>query len=284
MKINLAEHSGFCIGVKNAISKISKEIECNAPKAISVYGPLIHNPQVLEALSEKGLLTINKLTNIDNKIIAIRTHGITVKELEFLRKHTKRIINLTCPKVSKVQAIIKSHSNKEYFVIIVGDKNHAEVKSLKSFAENGCKVISSCKGIKNIPVASKYLLVSQTTFDKEIFNQIKDILKLKFKHIVIKDTICDSTSHRQDDLLKAQEKGINTLIVVGGKNSANTRRLAEIGKNYGFKTYHIETKFELNNLQFEKNDSVLVTGGASTPEWIIHDVLGELKKQSLNKN
>jgi len=276
MIINLAEHSGFCIGVKNAILKITEEIDGKNSETILVYGPLIHNPQTLKMLSERGVITINDLTDISNKTIAIRTHGITVKEFEILKKRAKRIINLTCPKVSKVQTIIKSHADKGYFTIILGDKNHAEVKSLKSFAHNGCKVISSSKGIRFIPEAPKYLLVSQTTFDKKIFKLVKDILKSKFEHIVIKDTICDSTSHRQDDLLKAKEKGITVLIVVGGKTSANTNRLAEIGNSYGFRTYHIETESELNGLQFEKDDSVLVTGGASTPEWVIHSVLDRL--------
>ncbi|MFA5517900.1 MAG: 4-hydroxy-3-methylbut-2-enyl diphosphate reductase [Spirochaetota bacterium] len=275
MKIEMARHSGFCMGVRNAVLKIVDELN-SSDENIFVYGPLIHNPQSVEVLKKRGLITINSLNEIKDKQIAIRTHGIPVSESREIRKKATRTINLTCSRVARVQAIIKKYSRDGYFTIIVGDKDHAEVIGLKSYAGAGVFVVSHKDDIDLIPLSEKYIVVSQTTHERAQFEDIVNAIKKSFSNVNVIDTICDSTRLRQDDVIEAIKKGIDTLVVVGGKNSANTSRLAKIGIDNGIKTFHIETDDELKTDDFKNSNYVLVTAGASTPGWIINNVLEKL--------
>lgn len=272
MKIELAKHSGFCVGVRNAVNKIVKEIN-NCDENILIHGPLIHSPQTVEILEKRGLKIIKNDTNIDNQIVAIRTHGIPQQEYKAIKRNAKRIINLTCSNVAHVQGIVKKYSLKGYFTIILGDKNHAEVLGISSYASGKFFVVSSMDDIKNIPDAEKYILVSQTTLDFDFFSKTTNLLKEKYKNIVILNTICNATEDRQTDLLLAVKNGVDAIIVVGGKNSANTKRLVQIGTENNVKTFHIETEDELNHNDFTDVKYVIITAGASTPSWIINNVL-----------
>lgn len=288
MKIELAKHSGFCFGVKQAVVKAVEKIN-RSGGTIFVYGPLIHNPQTVTILENRGLKTINSLADIDGKQIAIRTHGIPVNETKEIAARASGMINLTCPKVAMVQATIKKHSAQGCHTIILGDKEHAEVVGLKSFASAGVTVISSDAEISDIPAAEKYLLVAQTTFDRSLFDKTIGLLKQRLNDLTVVDTICDSTSNRQNDVREGIARGIDTLIVAGGKNSANTTRLAEIGRESGIKTFHIETEQELPFAELKDSEHILVTAGASTPGWIINNVLERLnhikyKKRSFVSN
>jgi 4-hydroxy-3-methylbut-2-enyl diphosphate reductase len=272
MKIILAKHSGFCMGVRNAVLKIIKEINESGGK-ISMYGPLIHNPQTIDILSKRGLITIKDIKDIKNSRVAIRTHGVTIDEHREIKKNASSVINLTCPRVGRVQGIIKKYSNQGYFTLITGDKNHAEVVGLISFAGSGVFVISEESDIEKIPFSEKYVLVSQTTFDRDFFYKTSEALNNKMKNIEVIDTICDSTRLRQEEVLDAVKNGVDALVVVGGKNSANTSRLATIGREKGLSTFHVETEKELSDDDFKNIKKVLITAGASTPGWIINNVL-----------
>ena len=275
MKIALAKHSGFCFGVKNAVSRVVEEIN-SSDDTILVYGPLIHNPQTVKILENRGLKTIHSLDDIKGRSIAVRTHGAPIHELNTIKESASKIFNLTCPKVARVQSTIKTYSAGGCHTIIVGDGGHAEVVGLKSFATAGVTVLSSLEEADSIPQAAKYLLVSQTTIDRELFNSIEEKLKDKLSNMTVVNTICDSTENRQTDVHEAIKKGIDTLIVVGGKNSANTTMLATIGFAGAIKTFHIETEQELSFEDLKNSKYVLVTAGASTPGWIINNVLEKL--------
>ncbi len=275
MKIELAQHSGFCIGVRDAVLKIVKNLN-DTDEEIYVYGPLIHNPQTTEILEKRGLKTIKSLDHIDGKIIAIRTHGIPVENLRDIKKRAKRYIDLTCPRVSKVQGLIKKYSGKGYFTIIIGDADHAEVLGLKSYAASGVVVISKTGDIDGIPSAERYIIVSQTTQDSERFNTIVDSIRKKYPDVLVFNTICDSTHLRQDEIRAGISRNIGALIVVGGRDSANTARLVRLGYECGVRTFHIESEKELSPEDFSGIDYVLVTAGASTPGWIINNVMEKL--------
>lgn len=275
MKITLAKHSGFCMGVRNAILRTVHEIN-SSDEELYVYGPLIHNPQTIEVLNSRGLKTINDLNNISGRKIAIRTHGIPIEEIRILKKSAARVINLTCPRVARVQAIIKKYSGLGYHTIITGDKEHAEVVGLMSYAARGVTLISDLNETVVLPAAGNYIMVSQTTFDREQFKKIVDRLQQKYPNITVVDTICDSTRYRQEDVTIGVSGGNDTLVVVGGKNSANTKRLAQIGRDNYIRTFHVETESELNEGDFSESKSVLVTAGTSTPGWIINNVLEKL--------
>jgi (E)-4-hydroxy-3-methyl-but-2-enyl pyrophosphate reductase len=275
MKIELAKNSGFCMGVRDAILRIVHEIN-TTDEIIYVYGPLIHNPQTVEVLDKRGLRTINSFDTIDDQVVAIRTHGIELDNFREIRSRAKRYINLTCSRVARVQGIIKKYSNRGYFTIIIGDRDHAEVIGLKSYASSGVVVVSKVGEVKSIPESSKYIIVSQTTLDTELFEEVIREIKTNFSNVVVINTICDSTHNRQGDVKRAIESGIDALVVVGGKNSANTQRLAQIGRDKNINTFHIETESDLDKNRFNGINNVLVTAGASTPGWIINRVLEKL--------
>ncbi len=276
MKIEISSHSGFCMGVRSAVLKIVKELNAS-PDPIYVHGPIIHNPQTTSILEKRGLRTVRDEEPLTDKTAAIRTHGIPREKLSKIRSEAKRVINLTCPRVAKVQAIINKHSRDGAFTIITGDEDHAEVIGLKSYARSGVMVISKADDIHPIPPAERYLVVSQTTFDRELFDAIIRRLDEELKdRLLVFDTICDSTRDRQHDVAAAIARGIDVLVVVGGRNSANTRRLADLGRERGVRTFHIETADELPADSFNKTDYVFITAGASTPGWIINNVLEKL--------
>ena len=275
MKITLARHSGFCMGVRNAVLRIINEINAS-DEGLYVYGPLIHNPQTIDVLHRRGLNTISSLDDIADRQIAIRTHGIPVDELRRVKECASRVINLTCPRVARVQSIIKKHSAGGSYTIITGDRDHAEVIGLKSYAAAGVSVISDISETDAIPPAKSYLVVSQTTFDRELFKKIVGRVQATRENVTVFDTICDSTRLRQEDVIVGILAGTDTLVVVGGKNSANTRRLAQIGRDSGIATFHVETEDELDAKDFAASRSVLVTAGTSTPGWIINNILEKI--------
>jgi (E)-4-hydroxy-3-methyl-but-2-enyl pyrophosphate reductase len=275
MRITLARHSGFCMGVKNAVLRIIHEIN-STDNELYMYGPLIHNPQTIALLEKRGLKTLHTLEETANKNIAIRTHGVPVEERRILKECAGKIINLTCTRVSKVQSIIKKYSARGYYIIITGDKDHAEVVGLKSYAGAGVSVISDINETREVPLAENYAVVSQTTFDRETFDIIVSELKKRHDNLTVFDTICDSTKLRQDDVIEGILSGNDTLVVIGGRNSANTRRLARIGEDNRIKTLHIETEEELKENDFASSENVLVTAGTSTPGWVINNVLEKL--------
>ncbi|HPJ36818.1 MAG TPA: 4-hydroxy-3-methylbut-2-enyl diphosphate reductase [Spirochaetota bacterium] len=284
MKIELSKYSGFCMGVRDAILRIVNEIN-SSKEEIYVHGPIIHNPQTISILDRRGLKTIDENSRTDGKTVAVRTHGIPYEKLKKIKHESKRLINLTCPRVARVQGIIKKYSRNGYYTLITGDDDHAEVISLKSYAASGVSVISNIDNIDSIPEAEKYIVVSQTTFDRELFEIIIQKLTDKLTdRVEVFNTICNSTYHRQGDVVDAIQRNIDILVVVGGKNSANTKRLANLGKEYGVKTFHIETEDELNESEFSKNDYVFVTAGASTPGWIINNVLEKLYTVQFKKS
>ncbi len=264
------------MGVRDAVIRIVGEIN-SSTEDIFVHGPLIHNPQTISILDKRGLKTVEENRDIDGQTVAIRTHGIPYQRLKEIKKRARRLINLTCPRVARVQGIIKKYSRDGYFTLITGDDDHAEVISLKSYATSGVKVVSEICDIDAIPDSERYLVVSQTTFDRELFERIISVLTARFPgKVTIFNTICDSTYNRQEDVVEAVERGVDVLVVVGGKNSANTRRLADIGRDRGVRTFHIETESELDDAEFFRDDRVFVTAGASTPGWIINNILEKL--------
>jgi (E)-4-hydroxy-3-methyl-but-2-enyl pyrophosphate reductase len=275
MKIELARNSGFCMGVRDAVLSLVKELNTTG-EHILVYGPLIHNPQTMSVLNARGLKTINDLESIDGKTVAIRTHGVPIETLREIRKRAGRVCNMTCPRVAHVQGIIKKYALKGFFTIIIGDEGHAEVNGLKSYAAAGCIVISRAAQIAEIPAADRYLVVAQTTQDRQIFSVIASEITKRFKDVTVFNTICDSTDSRQGDIRRAIDDNIDTLVVVGGRNSANTQRLAQMGRECSIRTFHIETPDELEENDLQGAGNILVTAGASTPSYIINNVLEKL--------
>ena len=271
--IELAENYGFCFGVKRAIKK-AEQIQ-NA----ATIGELIHNPAEINRLQQnfnvKTLKDIRALS--DEKKAIIRTHGITKGDLAELRKKDIEIIDATCPFVTKPQQICEKMSAEGYDVVIFGDENHPEVKGVKSYVSTRAFVVLDESELEGIKLPSKIAVVSQTTKKPELFAKIVSFLLLRCKEVRVFNTICDATFKNQDAILKLSQKS-DVMIIVGGKNSANTKQLFLISKANCEHSYLIETEKELEREWFEGKKHCGVSAGASTPDWIIKNVVARIRE------
>ncbi len=277
MKVKVAKNAGFCMGVRRAVDLVLNAARDRQPdEIIHTYGPLIHNNQVLEILEKRGIRCLTDLEEAEQGRIAIRAHGIPPQERKAIREKGFKIINATCPRVGKVQGIIKKHSLRGYEVIIVGDDNHAEVIGLKGFANGRARVLNTPEEVSQLPAMDKVLVVAQTTQDERAFKTIAALIEERYPGAKIHNTICDSTHNRQEEV-RALCNEAEAMVVVGGRHSGNTRRLAEIAAATGIPTFHVETEEELDRQQFQNFKIVGVTAGASTPHWLLRRVVHKLE-------
>lgn len=273
MKIELASSYGFCFGVKRAI-KIAE----NAGDAATI-GPLIHNNEEINRLEKnynvKTLEGIDELK--DEKKAIIRTHGITKNDLAELKKTDIKVIDATCPFVTKPQQICEKMSEEGYDVVIYGDMHHPEVKGVKSYAKGSVYVVLDESELEGIKFKQKVALVSQTTRKVEKFIQIANYLMLHVKEVRVFNTICNATFENQE-AAKNLAKRADVMIIIGGKNSSNTKQLYLISKNFCEDSYLIESEEELERSWFDGKNLCGISAGASTPDWIIQKVVDRIKK------
>lgn len=275
IKIILADSAGVCFGVENAVSTAEKELLKN--KKVYSYGPLIHNPQSIEKLEENGLEVINKIENKHGKII-IRAHGITIEEESKLGETGSELIDMTCPIVKRLQFAIKALTEDGYHVIIVGDEDHPEIIGAKSYGKNNISIIKSVSEVDDLSKKFNRLgVVAQTTIPVENFWRVVDRLKtIDELDLKVIDTLCDDIHNKQVEA-KEIAKDVDVMIIIGGKNSSNTKEIAKICKKVNPLTYQVETYDQLRQLKIDfKNKTVGISAGASTPPWIIKETIDEL--------
>ena len=275
MKIITASLGGFCFGVKRAVKLAEKA--ANKGKVFSL-GPLIHNRPVIQKLSRKGVRIVNDLKGISKgQALLIRSHGAHPKVLSKARKKGIKIIDATCPFVNRCQRLAKVLLKEGYRVIVFGNKNHSEVKSIVGFTGDKARVVAGPEDLPEaIKGASKAGLLSQTTQSKVAFGQIVTALLELVPEVKIFNTICQTAIKRQEEAKRLSQK-VEMAIVVGGKNSANTDQLASIFKKAGIKTHHIEDVRELKRHRLNGHGAVAVMAGASTPDWITKEIINYLK-------
>jgi len=278
VKVKVAKNAGFCMGVRRAMDLVLNAARDRQPdEIIHTYGPLIHNNQVLEILERRGIRCSKDLAEAkEGGRIAIRAHGIPPQERKAIKERGFKIINATCPRVGKVQGIIKKHSLRGYDIVIVGDDNHAEVIGLKGFANGRAHVLNKPEEVDRLPPMDKLLVVAQTTQDERAFKTIAGLLEERYPETKIYNTICDSTHNRQEEV-RALCKEVDAMVVVGGRHSGNTKRLAEIATTTGIPTFHIETEEELDRERLQDLKIVGITAGASTPHWLLRRVVHNLE-------
>ncbi len=271
MKIYIAEYAGFCFGVERAINIVEEQAEVKAN--VRTLGPIIHNPQVVQKFEKSGVRVVNTPGELGEKdSVVLRSHGITKEIYETLKKNKVDIIDATCPFVNKAHEEAARLSRNGYTVVVLGEKDHPEVKGIISYIENDYFVISDETQVKNIPQREKIGLIAQTTQDKDTFERVKAALKAKGENFKVVNTICNATTLRQN-AAKKLAKIVDLMLVIGGKNSGNTTRLYKICKNLCKNTFHIETSAELSKDMFDNINSVGITAGASTPDFLIKDVI-----------
>lgn len=279
MEIILAKTAGFCMGVKRAM-QMALQTARSTKQKVYTCGPLIHNPQAIEFLLENGVESIKDWRVISSGTLIIRAHGMPANEIGEMKKLGFRIVDATCPHVVTSQKKIKKYSDGGYKIVIIGDKDHPEILSLQSFARGKqCHVISSQEELVSLDVAGKTMVIAQTTFNVDQFTQIANAIKSINPKAVISNSICQATSERQQEILQLASK-VEAVVVVGGKASANTRRLAEIAASICDRTYHVETAVELESINLRNVTRVAVTAGASTPDFITEQVINFLKAYS----
>lgn len=271
MKIKLAKSYGFCFGVKRAIKKA--ELIKNA----ATIGPLIHNNEEINRLAKN--FNVKTLEGIDElgseKKAIIRTHGITKDDLFKLKQSNVELIDATCPFVKKPQQICEQMSAKGYDVVIFGDKKHPEVKGVKSYVSTNAYVVLDESELAGVTFKQKIAVVSQTTKRVEKFMQIVNYLILHVKEVRVFNTICDATFKNQEAVTNIAKKS-DVMIIVGGKNSANTKQLFLIAKQNCNDSYLIESQKELKKEWFEGKQNCGISAGASTPDWIIQQVIEKI--------
>ena len=273
MKFIIAEHSGFCFGVKRAVWLTKNRLK--ETKKICSLGPLIHNKWVVSKLKNEGLEVIKDLKKIKSGYcVILPSHGIDPK----ITKKAKRVsfVDTTCPFVFKAQALIKELITAKYEVLILGDKNHPEVKGLVGISNGKARVLGGLKEAELYTTKAKRIaFLSQTTQSLDNFRNVSGILLRKdFQELRVFNTICRDVVKRQEEARKIAKK-VDVMMVIGGKNSANTKRLAKVCSAFT-KTYHIESEKEVNREWFKKARNVGIITGASTPG----EFIGKVKNKT----
>jgi 4-hydroxy-3-methylbut-2-enyl diphosphate reductase len=263
------------MGVRRAIEMVLEDLN-KGDEPIFTFGPIIHNQQVMDLLESKGVFAIDDITECRDVTVAIRAHGIPPQERKLLRSSRVRLIDATCPRVARVQSIIRYYTKKDYTGVIVGDREHAEVIGLLGYGNGRVHVLNRPSEVSDLPGAKKIFVVAQTTQDENMYQEIVEAIKERFPKALIFDTICDSTHNRQREV-KSFAGQVDGLVVVGGYHSGNTRRLVQVAESAGLATFHVETEKELDKEKLSEMEVVGVTAGASTPNWMIKNVVRELE-------
>jgi 4-hydroxy-3-methylbut-2-enyl diphosphate reductase len=273
MKIQLAENYGFCFGVKRAI-KIAEENQ-NA----ATYGPLIHNSKEIARLDKDykvGLVEDFRAFKSGDKAI-VRTHGIVKDELAALHESGIDVVDATCPYVTKPQEIAQEMSESGYDVIIFGDEAHPEIKGVKSYATYGAAVVTRVEDLENLKLREHIALIAQTTRKVEDYMEIANYLIPRHKEVRVFNTICNATFENQEAVRKLSKKA-DVMIIIGGKNSSNTKQLSSISHDFCQDSHHIEDENDLDYSWFENKELCGISAGASTPDWIIQNVIDSIQK------
>lgn len=274
MKIIVAKHSGFCFGVKRAVDIALEDYDAKT----YTYGQIIHNGEFQKKLEKKDIHIETDLNSIKNSNLIIRSHGVTKQVYQDALKNSINIIDATCPYVKKIHKIVEDEYNKNRKIIIIGDKFHPEVIGINGWCENKAVIINNLKFMLSIfKKSDKISVVCQTTFNILKYNEIKDKLNDFFDDIIFYDTICTATEKRQ---ISADElsKQVDLMIVVGGKNSSNTNKLFDICKK-NTKTIFLQTEKDFYLSSLTNVNSIGIVGGASTPDWIINDIIKKINNE-----
>lgn len=282
MKIVVAKTAGFCWGVRRAMDAVL-EASARDKGEVQTLGPLIHNPQALELIGKRGVRIAQDPTQVQGGTVVIRAHGIPIQDLRGLKERQRKgeltIVNATCPEVAKVHSRIKKYSPKGYFTVILGTHGHAESLAHQSFAEHGSAIVASMEEARALTEEQleKVLVVAQTTFTLNDFREITEYIRTRAGDLIVENTICEDTWTRQEEA-RELAKAVDYVIVVGGKNSSNTKHLAELAHHYGKPVQFVEMAAELDLSTIARQGTVGILAGASTPTWLVEEVVDVLEQ------
>jgi len=276
MEIIKVKNAGFCFGVKRAID-IALETVKKEKNHVYTLGPLIHNPQVCEKLKKQGIIETKNLKEIKSGVVILRSHGVPPKLYQEISQAGFKIVDAICPKVKKVQHLAHKLKEEGYEVIVVGERNHPEVKSIIGTVEGDTMVVEGPQEAKKIKPKRKIGVIAQTTQTIDNFKKVIEILLDKTKELKINNTICKAVENIQRNSLTVA-KQVDLMLVIGGRNSANTTRLFQICQDKTKHTYHLETAEEIDLNWLKGIKKIGITGGTSTAPWIIEQVVERLNE------
>ena len=278
ISMKLANNSGFCFGVRRAMEMAHKALAEGG--RIYSYGPLIHNPQEIEILSRDGVHVVETPEDVPaGSYFIIRSHGAGPQILKRAAERGLRIIDATCPLVKRAQNKAQFLYESGFDVVVVGQKTHPEVEAILSYAPNAVVIEAEEEAERYATQSGRVGVIAQTTQSPQSYRKILGILLTKrFSEMTIFNTICDATVNRQEATLEVAGL-VDVMFVLGGHNSANTARLAQICRESGVETYHLETYKELDESSLRNKRAIGVTAGASTPDWVIKEFISELEKE-----
>lgn len=285
MDVTVAKTAGFCFGVSRAVKIVTELLDGKTGEKIYTLGPIIHNSRVINDLQSKGAIVINDIDEAEpGSILVIRAHGISEELYRAIEGKDLKVIDTTCPYVKKIHRVVNDNYRKGNKVIIVGDPHHPEVIGINGWAGGRAVIVDKLEDAGNMDESDESTcVVSQTTITREKWESVLQILRSKFKNIIIFDTICSATVKRQreaEELAGASE----LMIVVGSRDSSNTQKLYEVCKKNCKNTYLIEYAREIDNIDVRQGSKVCITAGASTPDWIIKEVIEKMEELNTHEN
>lgn len=274
MEIKKAKVQGFCFGVAITLKKAEEAID--AREHVTTLGHVVHNPQMVESLEQRGMRNATSVDDVDTGALFVRAHGLPVDVYEKAAEKGLEIIDATCPMVTKIHVQAEKLKADGYKIIVVGDPKHPEVKGTLSHVP-GAWCIETIEDVEKLPRGSRVGVVVQSTYSRERFTEIVRALIAKYYEVRAVNTICTDTNNRQSEALELS-KEVEVMVVVGGKTSANTKHLAELSELNGAKAYHIEGPDELQADWFGGVRVAGLMSGASTPGWLVDQVAQRMEE------
>ena len=273
MEIKIAKFSGYCYGVKRAMDLALEKLDETSEKKVYSLGPLIHNDQAMKKFTDKGLIVEEDINKIEkNSTAIVRSHGLPKDFYDKMDIISTNVVDATCPFVKKIQDIVYENYKSGHGIILIGDKDHPEIRGINGWSDNSSIIINSIEDVERFDFSEDraYIVAVQTTYKLEKYLQIEKILKNRLKKVEFFNTICYATRERQD-AARELSKTVDAMIVIGGKSSSNTKKLAEICSENCI-TFLIETAKEIDLEKISSFSTIGITAGASTPDFIIDEV------------
>ena len=270
MRLTIGKHAGFCFGVKRAVDAAFALAQEGKP--CYTLGPLIHNPQVVRRLEGMGIRVIDSLDEIERGTVVIRSHGVRPEVYAECRRRGLNMVDATCPHVERVHQLVDRYSEDGSPVIVIGEEDHPEVVGIAGWAHGDVYVVPGVQDVERVPRLSRALAVAQTTIRADRFAEITQALGQRVEDLTVQDTICRATALRQQEAAELSAR-VDAMLVVGGKNSSNTRKLYETCRQHCARSLLVESKDDIPPGFFGPRDHIGITAGASTPEWSLKEVV-----------
>ena len=270
MKLTIGEHAGFCFGVRRAVDKA---FACAGEQLPCVtLGPLIHNPQEVARLENAGVRSVDSLDQVqDGQTVIIRSHGVTPDVYAQCEQRGIPVIDCTCPHVAHIHQLVREYSQDGDAVVIVGEPDHPEIVGIAGWAHGAVFILPTKEAAEKAQLPGRALVVAQTTLRRDRFEEVLAVIRGKVQDLTVRMTICAATSKRQQEA-EALSHEADVMIIVGGRNSSNTKKLLETCRLRCERSYQVETPQDVQRSMFLKTDRVAITAGASTPQWLLEEV------------